>query len=315
MDIVLYALTALLYGGLAVAGWRAHRHTAVEPALAGMPAGGRLAGAMSTDMADTMQSGRASKASGMSSMGRVLLGVALLVHGVLLHTTIFPQNAMVFGFAFALSAMFWLGAGIYWIESFFFPLDGLRLLVLPLACVASVMPLVFGGVHVLSYSAAPMFKLHFLIANIAYGLFAIAALHAILMLMVEKRLQNMRGTATRHTSNSWVSSWLDTLPPLLTLEKLLFRLISAGFVLLTLTLISGVAFNEQLVDKAFKLDHKTVFAILSWLMFGALLTARRVSGWRGRAALRWVLASFVALLLAYVGSRFVFEVLLHRAVV
>jgi ABC-type uncharacterized transport system permease subunit len=160
-----------------------------------------------------------------------------------------------------------------------------------------------------------MFKLHFLIANIAYGLFAIAALHAILMLMVERRLQNMRGTATRHTSNSWVSSWLDTLPPLLTLEKLLFRLISAGFVLLTLTLISGVAFNEQLVDKAFRLDHKTVFAILSWLMFGALLTARRVSGWRGRAALRWVLASFVALLLAYVGSRFVFEVLLHRAVV
>jgi ABC-type uncharacterized transport system permease subunit len=307
MDIVLYALTALLYGGLAVAGWRAHRHTAVEPALAGMPAGARMPGAT--------QAGRASKASGMSSMGRVLLGVALLVHGVLLHTTIFPQNAMVFGFAFALSAMFWLGAGIYWIESFFFPLDGLRLLVLPLACVASVMPLIFGGVRVLSYSAAPMFKLHFLIANIAYGLFAIAALHAILMLMVEKRLQNMRGTTTRHTSNSWLSSWLDTLPPLLTLERLLFRLIAAGFVLLTLTLISGVAFNEQLVDKAFKLDHKTVFAVLSWLMFGALLTARRVSGWRGRAALRWVLASFVALLLAYVGSRFVFEVLLHRAVV
>jgi|SRR6187402_180339 len=307
MDIVLYALTALLYGGLAVAGWRAHRHTAVGPALAGMPTGTRLG--------DAMESGRRSKASGMSSMGRVLLGVALLLHGVLLHTTIFPQNAMVFGFAFALSAMFWLGAGIYWIESFFFPLDGLRLLVLPLAAVASVMPLIFGGVRVLSYSAAPMFKLHFLIANIAYGLFAIAALHAILMLMVEKRLQNMRGTATRHTSNSWVSSWLDTLPPLLTLEKLLFRLISAGFVLLTLTLISGVAFNEQLVDKAFKLDHKTVFAILSWVMFGALLTARRVSGWRGRAALRWVLASFVALLLAYVGSRFVFEVLLHRAVV
>jgi ABC-type uncharacterized transport system permease subunit len=319
MDIVLYALTALLYGGLAVAGWRAHRNTAVEPALAGMPASGRLAGgmtsAMNPGMADSMQRGRASKASGMSTMGRVLLGVALLVHGVLLHTTIFPQNAMVFGFAFALSAMFWLGAGIYWIESFFFPLDGLRLLVLPLACVASVMPLIFGGVRVLPYAAAPMFKLHFLIANIAYGLFAIAALHAILMLMVEKRLQNMRGTSTRHTSNSWVSSWLDTLPPLLTLEKLLFRLISAGFVLLTLTLISGIAFNEQLVDKAFKLDHKTVFAILSWLMFGALLTARRVSGWRGRAALRWVLASFVALLLAYVGSRFVFEVLLHRAVV
>jgi ABC-type uncharacterized transport system permease subunit len=305
MDIVLYALTALLYGGLAVAGWRARRDTAPGPALAGMPAGTQLSNGRET---------RASKASGMSPVGRVALGLALLVHGVLLHTTIFPENSMVFGFAFALSAMFWLGAGIYWIESFFFPLDGLRLLVLPLVCAASVMPLIFGGVRVLPYAAAPMFKFHFLIANIAYGLLAIAALHAILMLMVEKRLQNMRGEA-RHASNGWLSSWLDTLPPLLTLEKLLFRLISAGFVLLTLTLISGFAFNEQLVDRAFKLDHKTVFAVLSWIMFGALLTARRVSGWRGRAALRWVLASFVALLLAYVGSRFVFEVLLHRAVV
>jgi ABC-type uncharacterized transport system permease subunit len=303
MDIVLYALTALLYGGLAVAGWRAHRHTAVEPALAGVPSGMAPAPKTSPGM------------GAMGAVGRALLLIALLVHGLLLHTTIFPQNAMVFGFAFALSAMFWLGAGIYWIESFFFPLDGLRLLVLPLTCIASLLPLIFGGVRVLPYSAAPMFKLHFLIANIAYGLFAIAALHAVLMLMLERRLQRMRGTATRHTGNSWLTSWLDALPPLLTLEKLLFRLIAAGFVLLTLTLVSGIAFNEQLVDRALRFDHKTVFAFISWLMFGALLTARRISGWRGRAALRWVLASFAALLLAYVGSRFVFEVLLHRAVV
>jgi len=306
MDIVLYALTALLYGGIAVAGWRSHRHAAVRPMLESVP-----------PMPAAPPSAFA--ASGMSTPGRALLFVALLAHGVLLHTTIFPQHAMVFGFAFALSAMFWLGAGIYWIESFFFPLDGLRLLVLPLACVASLLPLAFGGVRVLPYAAAPLFKLHFLIANIAYGLFAIAALHAILMLLVERRLHAMRGgTAQRNASaagNGWLSGWLDTLPPLLTLEKLLFRLIGAGFILLTLTLVSGILFSEQLIDRALRLDHKTVFAILSWLMFGALLTARKVSGWRGRAALRWVLASFVALLLAYVGSRFVFEVLLHRAVV
>jgi ABC-type uncharacterized transport system permease subunit len=307
MDIVLYALTALLYGGLAVAGWRSHRHTALAPVLESVP---RLPATPAASAAAVAR---------FSTPGRALLFVALLAHGALLHTTIFPQNAMVFGFAFALSAMFWLGAGIYWIESFFFPLDGLRLLVLPLACVASLLPLGFGGVRVLSYSAAPMFKLHFLIANIAYGLFAIAALHAVLMLLVERRLHAMRGGAGERqggaAGNGWLSSWLDTLPPLLTLEKLLFRLISAGFVLLTLTLLSGILFSEQLIDRALRLDHKTVFAILSWLMFGALLTARKVSGWRGRAALRWVLASFVALLLAYVGSRFVFEVLLHRPVV
>ncbi|MCC8393931.1 cytochrome c biogenesis protein CcsA [Paraburkholderia sp. MMS20-SJTR3] len=307
MDIVLYALTALLYGGLAVAGWRSHRYASARPLLESVPP------------LPAHAAPGASVATGMSTQGRALLFIALLAHGLLLHTTIFPQNAMVFGFAFALSAMFWLGAGIYWIESFFFPLDGLRLLVLPLACVASLLPLAFGGVRVLPYAAAPMFKLHFLIANIAYGLFAIAALHAVLMLAVERRLHAMRGgLAQRHAAaagNGWWSSWLDTLPPLLTLEKLLFRLIGAGFVLLTLTLVSGILFSEQLIDRALRLDHKTVFAILSWLMFGALLTARKVSGWRGRAALRWVLASFVALLLAYVGSRFVFEVLLHRPVV
>jgi ABC-type uncharacterized transport system permease subunit len=339
MDIVLYALTALLYGGLAVAGWRSHRHTAPEPVFEGAAslaagatgaAGGQLnssaaAGAHVNPSASPQAAARRPRAQGvavgMTPPVRILLLVALLVHGVLLHTTIFPQNAMVFGFAFALSAMFWLGVGIYWIESFFFPLDGLRLLALPLACAASLLPLVFGGVHVLSYSAAPLFKLHFLIANIAYGLFVIAALHAVLMLLVERRLHAMRGRGgaqQRHSAaagNGWLSGWLDTLPPLLTLEKLLFRLISAGFVLLTLTLVSGMLFNEQLMNRPLTFDHKTVFAVLSWLMFGALLTARKVSGWRGRAALRWVLAAFVALVLAYIGSRFVFQVLLHRPVV
>src|SRR5579871_5630227 len=205
MDIVLYALTALLYGGLAVAGWRAHRQTALRPVLESVPA-----------VPVTANVAPAAGFSAFGASGRALLFVALLAHGVLLHTTIFPQNAMVFGFAFALSAMFWLGAGIYWIESFFFPLDGLRLLVLPLACVASLLPLAFGGVRVLPYAAAPMFKLHFLIANIAYGLFAIAALHAVLMLAIERRLHAMRrgGLAQRHAAagNGWWSSWLDTLP-------------------------------------------------------------------------------------------------------
>ncbi|MEX3581922.1 MAG: cytochrome c biogenesis protein CcsA [Burkholderia sp.] len=300
MDILLHAFTALLYGGLSVAGWRAHRSGLAQPLVASVPAVPRET--------------RRSAASGVSGTGRVLLFAALVSHGVLLHATIFPHDAMLFGFAFALSAMFWLGAGIYWIESFFFPIDSLRLLVLPLACVASLLPLGFGGVRVLPYATAPLFKMHFLIANIAYGLFAIAALHAVLMLMVERRLHALR-------QGSWIESagflagWLETLPPLLMLEKLLFRLIGAGFILLTLTLASGILFSEQVDARALRFDHKTVFAILSWFMFGGILVARLLSGWRGRDAARWVLASFGALLLAYVGSRFVLEVLLNRSVV
>lgn len=306
MDIVLYALTALLYAGLCAADWRALRHAGVASLPGSVPA-----------VPVTVVDGARTRTFG--PLSRTLLFVALAAHGVLLHMTIFPANEMIFGFAFALSAMFWLGAGIYWIESFFFQLDGLRLLLLPLAAQAALLPLVFGGVRVLPYAAAPMFKLHFVIANVAYGLFAIAALHAVLMLAVERRLHALRGTGFQRNAatrgGGWLSNWIETLPPLLTMEKLLFRLISAGFVLLTLTLASGIVFSEQLIDRPLSLDHKTVFAILSWLMFGALLTARKISGWRGRAALRWVIASFVALLLAYVGSRFVFEVLLHRPVV
>ena len=294
MDIVLYALTALLYGGLALVAWRTHRgRTADAPSA---PAGAKLR-------------------PRVPAARHSLLLLALILHGILLHVTVFPPDRMVFGFAFALSAMLWLSICIYWIESFFFPLDGLGLLALPLACVATLMPLAFGGVRVLSYAADPLFELHFMIANVAYGLLALAALHAVLMLLVGRRLKAMRGPGARPAADGgWLGGWLDTLPPLLTLEKLLFRLITAGFVLLTLTLISGILISEQLLNRAMLFDHKTVFAVLSWLMFGALLIGRGLYGWRGRAALRWVLASFASLFLAYVSSRFVLEVLLHRAV-
>jgi ABC-type uncharacterized transport system permease subunit len=103
-----------------------------------------------------------------------------------------------------------------------------------------------------------------------------------------------------------------SLPPLLTLEKLLFRVIAAAFVFLTLTLATGIVFSETLFGRPLRADHKTVFAVLSWLTFGLLLLGRWLYGWRGRTATRWTLTGFVLLILAYVGSRFVLEVVLHR---
>ncbi|HWR93192.1 MAG TPA: cytochrome c biogenesis protein CcsA, partial [Desulfobacterales bacterium] len=91
-----------------------------------------------------------------------------------------------------------------------------------------------------------------------------------------------------------------------------FRLILIAFILLTLTLASGILFSEALFGRPLVFDHKTVFAIASWVIFAALLAGRRLYGWRGRTALRWTLAGFVALMLAYVGTRFVLEVILSR---
>ena len=106
--------------------------------------------------------------------------------------------------------------------------------------------------------------------------------------------------------------WLEGLPPLLTMENLLFNLIYFGFALLSLTIFSGIFFSETLFGKPLMLDHKTIFAFASWLLFGGLIVARLRVGLRGRSALRWVLWGFAALLLAYVGSRFVLEVILQR---
>jgi ABC-type uncharacterized transport system permease subunit len=192
-------------------------------------------------------------------------------------------------------------------------LDGLRRMVLPCAAVAAALPAVFPGAVFQLKGQSPAFGWHIAVAVLAYSTLTIAAFHAVLMALQEARLHARAPTQGRWLSET-LSRSLDQLPALLTMEKLLFRLISIGFILLTLTVLSGVVFSEQLFGAALKWDHKTIFALLSWLLFGALLAGRRWKGWRGKMALRFTLAGFATLLLAYVGSRFVLEVVLHRVV-
>jgi ABC-type uncharacterized transport system permease subunit len=241
--------------------------------------------------------------------GRGLLGwerAAILVpiglHGWLIYDGIFASPELRFGFAQALSVMTWLAVVLYWTESLFYSLEGMEPLVLPLAAIAAPLPAVFPGLtSSATYAQAGAFKLHLALAMVAYSLFVIALLHAMLMAAAERQL---------HLKSSLVAMHL---PPLLTLEKLLFRVIAAAFVFLTLTLGTGIMFSETLFGRPLRADHKTVFAVLSWITFGLLLLGRWRYGWRGRTATRFTLGGFVLLVLAYVGSRFVLEVVLHRA--
>ncbi len=243
---------------------------------------------------------------GMKRWERLWLLIALSFHGLALVQGIFPPaphggHLLNFGFAAALSVIMWLAVLLYWIESYYARMEGLLVIGLPVAALCVVLPLAFPGRHLLTHTASPAFRLHFLMAMLAYSLFALAALHAVLMAITEQRLHRGR-----------LTPFFASLPPLLTMEALLFRLIRIAFVLLTLTLVSGALFSDHLFGKALTFNHKTLFAVLSWLMFAALLTGRHRYGWRGRKALRWTLAGFGVLLLAYVGSRFVLEVLLGR---
>jgi len=239
--------------------------------------------------------------SALGAMERGWLLIAVVAHGATVAVELFGGGQMRFGFAVAVSLMLWLALTFYWVESFYTRMDGLQMIGLPLAAIGVLLPLAFPGQHLLVNADSPLFRAHFLIAMLAYSLFTLAALHALLMMVAERSLH--RGRLPRIIAN---------LPPLLTMETLLFRLIHIAFVLLTLTLLSGSFFSEALFGKALTFNHKTVFAIISWLIFAALLLGRHLRGWRGQLALRWTLAGFFALLLAYVGSRFVLEVLLGR---
>jgi ABC-type uncharacterized transport system permease subunit len=246
--------------------------------------------------------GSEQRGGGLRGWERAAILAPLALHGWLLYDGIFAAPALRFGFAQALSVMLFLGVAMYWIESLFYPLDGMEPLVLPLAAAAVPLPALFPGLASSgAHAHAGAFKLHLALAMIAYSLFVLALMHATLMAVAERQLHRRAGIGIGH------------LPPLLTLERLLFGLIGAAFVFLTLTLATGIVFSETLFGRAMRFDHKTVFAVLSWFTFGALLAGRALYGWRGRTALRWTLTGFVLLILAYVGSRFVLEVILGRS--
>jgi ABC-type uncharacterized transport system permease subunit len=245
--------------------------------------------------------GADSTAKPMAAWERTAIGATLLLHGLALNGALFTAGSMVFSFSLALSMMLCLAVLIYWIESFAARLEGMQPLILLLAALSTALPALFPKAHALAHAGSLGFRFHFLTAMAAYSLFTLSAIQTLFMGFAEKRLH--RRTMSRA---------LASLPPLLTMEALLFRMVTLAFILLTVALGSGIFFSEAIYGKPLSLDHKTVFAFASWLIYGALLTGRHMYGWRGRVAQRWLLSGFVVLLLAYVGSRFVVEVILGR---
>jgi ABC-type uncharacterized transport system permease subunit len=227
------------------------------------------------------------------------LGLAWLLHAaVLAHGLIGSQPR--FGFAPALSVTAWLVLTVYAVESRMYPQLKVRRALAWLGAAAVVLAVLFPGTP-LHVSASPWLPLHLALGIASYGLFGAAVVHAWLITRAEKQIR----LATEPQAGV----------PLLTLERLTFRFVTAGFVLLSATLLAGLLFSETLYGatvRAWKWDHKTVFSVLAWMSFAVLLVGRARFGWRGRTARRVLYAGSALLLLAYVGSRFVLEVVLAR---
>lgn len=232
----------------------------------------------------------------------ILLGIFL--HGWVLYNSVFDVGIN-FGVFNAISAILWLTLVVYWLIDSRQTYHSLQAFILPPAAVFVLMPAIFSSTHYLPATETTpqgwIFKLHIAIAMMAYSLFTFAAIHTWIMTLAERAL---------HQKLNLVK--LPSFPPLMQMETLLFRVISIGFGLLTLTLISGVFFSEALFEKPLQFNHKTLFSMASWLIYAGLLFGRHQYGWRGKKAILWSQTGFLLLLLSYIGTRFVLEVILHR---
>jgi ABC-type uncharacterized transport system permease subunit len=227
-----------------------------------------------------------------------LLG-AWVLHAVAIGWALFGHSPPHFGFAPALSVTAWLVLTMYVVERQMFPQLQARWALSALGAAAVLLALLFPGAP-LHVSSSPWLPLHLALGVASYGLFAAAVVHAWLMRRAERQI--------RQASDPQAGL------PLLTLERLTFRFAGAGFVLLSATLLAGFLFSESLYGRPWVWDHKTVFSLLAWRVFALLLLGRARFGWRGRKAVRVLYAGALLLLLAYVGSRFVLEVILRRTV-
>ena len=224
-DLLFYLITSVMYAALAAYFWR----TRWAP---GTPA--------------------TIPRTGSRTLEHLLVLVPLMLHATLLYDSMFAGDGMHLGVGNAISTVVWLTVAIYWLGNLFYNVEGLQAMVMPVAAVCAFLPILLPTAPALPNTELAAFRVHLLISMLAYSLFTIASLHVLLMALIERRL---------HGGKLPVA--LQKLPPLLTMETLLFRIITAGFLLLTLTLATGIMFSEELFGKALRFNHKTVFGILS----------------------------------------------------
>jgi len=236
-----------------------------------------------------------------SRMGRGaisgIMAAVWVLHGLAL-VSVLGVEPVRFGFATLLSVTAWLVFTVYAIETRLYPQLGTRWTLAGLGAPAVLLVLVFPGT-VYPALRSTWLPLHWALGIASYGLLGVAVAHAWMMQRTERLIR--RGTPSPNAL------------PLLALERLTFRFVTAAFVLLTLTLIAGWYFSVRMQIGGWAWTHKTLFTVLSWTVLSVLLIGRELWGWRGRLAVRMLYVAAGLLLLGYAGSRFVLEVVLQRA--
>lgn len=215
------------------------------------------------------------------------------------HIILASGTGLNFGVWNALSLMSWMICLLITIAGFSKPLENLGIVMFPIAALAILGETHFSSLRIIASDYAQDLRFHILISIIAYSQLTLAAIQACLLAMQNHFLRN------KHPGG-----FIRALPPLETMESLLFQLIALGFAFMSVALITGMIYLEDMFSQ--HLAHKTILSFLSWGLFGVLLWGRWRFGWRGRTAVRWTLSAFVVLFLGYFGSKVVAELILNR---
>jgi len=232
--------------------------------------------------------------------GIIAIGSAsLLIHSYLLYFALFSSAGINLGIFNAFSLIMWLIILILIISALSKPVENLGIVLFPLAAIALTMEVTLTSTHIISSSGTWQLRAHIMFSFMAYSLFTMAMVQAIILYIQD-----------RHLHNHQPGGFIRSLPPLQSMEAMLFQIITIGYVLLTVGLILGGVFLDNIFTKG--LTHKTILSIIAWAIFSTLLWGRFRHGWRGRKAIQWTLIGFTTLMLAYFGSKLVLELVLSR---
>ena len=229
----------------------------------------------------------------------ILSTFAVIAHGISAIGPIYTSHGIDLGFFRALSLSFWFICFFGVLNNLRRPLETPLALLFPLASASIIVTFALQGPDTRLPSLSGGVLTHIVLSILAYSTLSLCALQAFVLALQERALKQ------RH-----VNGILSALPPLMTMEGILFELLWVGFLLLTAAIATGVLYIDNLFAQ--HLVHKTVFSLIAWLIFAGLLWGHRKLGWRGYTAVRWTLAGFTALALAYFGTKLVLELILHR---
>jgi ABC-type uncharacterized transport system permease subunit len=239
-------------------------------------------------------------AAGLSRFQLLLPAViAVLLHGWLVYQGLLTPQGLDIGFFSVLSLVGCLVVVLLLLATFSQPIESLGIFVFPVAALMLALRLFNPEGYYLAQDLGAGLEFHILSSILAYSLLSIAAVQAILLYIQDTHLHN------KHPGG-----FIRALPPLDTMETLLFQMIGLGFLVLSISLLSGLSYLENILGQ--HLVHKTVLSVVAWFIFGILLFGRWRFGWRGRTAIRWTISGFIMLMLAYFGSKFVIELILQR---